>query len=247
MTSAESAQQPGYYGKVPSNGDFISRRLPESFVEAWDQWLRAGIAASRERLGQAWMDYYLNGPIWRFALSGGLLGPAPLAGVLMPSVDKVGRYFPLTVAAVLPSGSAPFQTVAGSEPWFRAAEDLALASLEDSFDLSVFDSAVAALGTPAAQSGSPAAQRQSFPVSDHVCVQIAPGQSQLEVQSRLADRVAAGALGAFGYWWTDGSVNVPSMVRIMPGLPSAADFALLLTPGQGLGPEASLDAVAPAQ
>ena len=49
MTSEESAPQPGYYGKVPTNGDFISRRLAESLVAPWDGWLRAGLAASRHR------------------------------------------------------------------------------------------------------------------------------------------------------------------------------------------------------
>ncbi len=247
MTGEDQALQPGYYGKVPSNGDFISRRLNESFVEPWDQWLRAGLAASREQLGHAWMDCYLNGPIWRFALSADLLGPAPVAGVLMPSVDKVGRYFPLTIAAPLPLDSSPFRTIAVGGAWFHAAEDLALGSLEDHFDLSAFDDAVAGLGVPVAPADTGTAQQQSFPVSDHACIQIPPGQSVTEIQSRLADQVAASALGGFGYWWTEGSVNVPPMARIVPGLPAPSAFALLLTPGQGIAVESSLDAGASAQ
>ena len=66
-----------------------------------------------------------------------------------------------------------------------------------------------------------------------------PAKTLSAVQCRLADRLAGSALGGFGYWWTEGSINVPSMARIMPGLPPPADFALLLTPGQGIAEEAA--------
>ena len=28
--------QQGFYGKLPVIGDFVTRRLPKAFVEAWD-------------------------------------------------------------------------------------------------------------------------------------------------------------------------------------------------------------------
>ncbi len=80
-------------------GDFVSRRLPASFV------LLGRMAASRlclpaeTELGAEWLETYLTSPIWRFALSGGVCGDRACAGIFMPSVDKVGRYFPLTLAA----------------------------------------------------------------------------------------------------------------------------------------------------
>src|SRR5690606_36950533 len=30
---------PGFYGKLPSRGDFVSRRLPADFIGQWDAWL----------------------------------------------------------------------------------------------------------------------------------------------------------------------------------------------------------------
>jgi len=47
---------PGYYGKIPNKGDFITRHLPGSFVEPWDQWLQSSIAASKAQLGEQWLD-----------------------------------------------------------------------------------------------------------------------------------------------------------------------------------------------
>ena len=42
---------PGFYGKIPLLGDFVSRRLPRHFIEPWDSWLQSAFAASREQLG----------------------------------------------------------------------------------------------------------------------------------------------------------------------------------------------------
>ena len=93
----------GLFGKLPSRGDFLRRRASDAFVDAWDAWLRECLAASREALGERWLDLYLTSPAWRFALSGGTCGPAPVIGTMVPSVDRVGRYLPLTLVANLPA------------------------------------------------------------------------------------------------------------------------------------------------
>ena len=128
----------GFYGKLPSHGDFLSRRLPRQFIEPWDQWLQGCIAASSEQLGKKWLDTFLFSPIWQFGLTAGLCGEDAWAGVMMPSVDKVGRYFPLTLAAKVDANQlrSLFDPAYG---WFDALTQLALSSLEYEFDLQRFD------------------------------------------------------------------------------------------------------------
>lgn len=128
----------GFYGKLPSHGDFLSRRLPRQFIEPWDHWLQDCVAASREQLGKRWLDTFLFSPIWQFGLPPGLCGEDAWAGVLMPSVDKVGRYFPLTLAAKVKTTELRplFDPACG---WFDALTQLALSSLEYGFDLQRFD------------------------------------------------------------------------------------------------------------
>ena len=91
----------GWYGKLPCLGDFASRRLDAEFITPWDAWLQRCIATSRQQLGEQWLDIYLTSPMWRFILAPGICGERACAGVLLPSVDKVGRYFPLTFALPL--------------------------------------------------------------------------------------------------------------------------------------------------
>src|SRR3954469_1298247 len=134
MISATSAAQEsfsaGWYGKIPGTADFITRRMRAAFRESWDRWLRSAIAGSRERLGGRWRDTFLSMPIWRFVLSPGMLTPNAWAGIMAPSVDAVGRSFPLAVASALPSASLNiFATLTAAESWYDDIETIALSAI----------------------------------------------------------------------------------------------------------------------
>lgn len=149
----------GCFGKLPARGDFLLRGLPRSFADPWHEWLLDGLQASRAALGEGWMDRYLNAPIWRFVLEAGVCGPQAAAGVMMSSVDKAGRHFPLTLVALL----APGKSADGAEadgPWFEAAEELALSALTHTLDVEAFVGSVGALSVPrSAGTSSSAAAR----------------------------------------------------------------------------------------
>ena len=87
----------GWFGKLPMLGDFASRRLPDAFIKPWDEWLQASLMTCKETTGERWLDLYLTFPVWRFVVSAGLIGDSCWIGVLLPSVDRVGRCFPLTI------------------------------------------------------------------------------------------------------------------------------------------------------
>lgn len=133
----ESTVIAGFYGKLPARGDFIRVGLTHAFTDPWDDWLRIAIAGSRERMGEDWLPAYLESPIWRFTLPAGLCGTQPVVGLMLPSVDKAGRYFPLTFAALCDAGS-------DTEAWLDRCEEAGFAALEQ--DLS--PDAIAAMIAP---------------------------------------------------------------------------------------------------
>ena len=92
----EGLTEVGFYGKLPCRGDFLQRRVSQDFVDVWDAWLQESLHETRKRLDEAWLNTYLTGPVWRFGLSAGVCGEHTYIGILVPSVDRVGRYFPLT-------------------------------------------------------------------------------------------------------------------------------------------------------
>lgn len=121
----------GAFGKMPALGDFFRLNVARSFSEPWDKWLQEGLIEVGAALAERWNDTYLTAPIWRFTLSGGLAGPAGALGVLMPSVDRVGRLFPLTLVAPLGAGACPLRVHFRARTRFEALEEIALAALED--------------------------------------------------------------------------------------------------------------------
>jgi len=120
----------GLFGKLPSRGDFVQLGLPGSFVRPWDAWLQQVMAGSQARMGDGWLPAYLESPVWRFVLPGGMCGAGAVLGLLMPSVDRVGRYFPLTLAAVFPPGAGvPAADAAGR--WLEVCETAGRAALDE--------------------------------------------------------------------------------------------------------------------
>jgi type VI secretion system protein ImpM len=120
----------GLFGKLPARGDFVQLGLPGSFVRPWDAWLQQAMAASQQQMGDAWLPAFLESPVWRFVLPGGMCGTGAVLGLLMPSVDRVGRYYPLTLATVFPpGGGAPPSDIA--ELWLEACETAGRAALDE--------------------------------------------------------------------------------------------------------------------
>lgn len=144
----------GWHGKLPTLGDFATRRLDSDFVEAWDRWLSEGLASRRVHDPQGWLAAYLASPTWRFLLLPGFL-PTPLhrqawAGVLMPSVDKVGRYYPLTLVGPLPE--VPRDTVSQRAlwVWLQQLEDAAIDALQEDWSIDRLEAELLRLGLPPA-------------------------------------------------------------------------------------------------
>lgn len=98
----------GFFGKLPTTGDFVSRGLPDRFRRNWDAWVTRHLAP-RLRDGAGWPAGGL-----RFRLvSGGRIA----AGVIVPGEDSAGRLFPLSLILIGPSLPAPD----GLDPWCDAA------------------------------------------------------------------------------------------------------------------------------
>lgn len=124
----------GLYGKLPAYGDFITRDLSPVFIDIWDEWLQHFISASKEQIGSDWLDIYLTSPIWKFALSPGVIDNKLWAGIMMPSVDKVGRYFPISLIQSFSTAHNPIDFMASQQAWYDNIETQCLIALEGSID-----------------------------------------------------------------------------------------------------------------
>ena len=238
-TSAALPFEVGFYGKLPTHGDFLRRRVSDGFVGVWDGWLQDCLAASRDALADQWLDVYLTSPVWRFVCAAGACGPVPVAGVMVPSVDRVGRYFPLTLVASLPSNADLVALPTAAAPFFEQAEALAVDALAaDHLDFQEFDAQVT--GLSARLDSLPAGPVALDPEADAILAGSNGGRWQLPIGSAaqiqaawqyLAGRRLSALYDPLVLWWTSGSSMVDPSCLIERGLPHPDAFAALLDGG----------------
>lgn len=226
-------EQPGFYGKLPVLGDFVSRRLPADFIRVWDGWLQRSLAASREHLGETWLDIYLTSPIWRFILSPGTCGATGWMGVLMPSVDRVGRYFPLTLVTAIKQEKSLGSLMVSATNWFEKLEHLALSALEDGFDLNAFDECLQkeVFLSPRSNDSEAMANtdrpNEQNPIAIHIAMD---NLSQLpEALVHLGSSVLSQVVSTYSLWNTNGSERVQPCLLAYQGLPPEAVFTELIS------------------
>jgi type VI secretion system protein ImpM len=212
----------GWYGKFPALGDFASRRLDPSFIDAWDQWLQSSLVGSQRMLGAHWQEHYLVAPIWHFLIGPGVIGEAARIGLLMPSVDRVGRAFPLTVCAALPF---PIPGLSASQAqqlmiWQEAIEDLMRRVLTEGLSLQQFEDQ---LETVQCELDGESAMTEPAQVTEGEATLTRTNElaSLLSQQPHWQDR---------SIWWLPPQTNCAS-TRIHSGLPGAADFTRMLCEG----------------
>jgi type VI secretion system protein ImpM len=218
----------GFYGKLITAGDFIRRGFPRDLYEHWDPWLQRGLVVSREQLGETWLSAYLSAPIWRFALAAGVAGDRAWVGAMMPSVDRVGRYFPLTVVAEAPPGASVFSAARAAEPWLQEVEQTLLETLEgEGIDA---DSLLERLAVPASLSASPAPETSAAEEPPpHLAIQTSARPDSDLIARTMAALLARRQLGAqMSLWWSAGSDRVAAGARLYQGLPAESDFWRLL-------------------
>jgi type VI secretion system protein ImpM len=108
----------GFFGKLPSRGDFVRAGLSRAIVTAWDGWLQDVMPMSHEALDAA----LGSAPAWRFDFGAGVCGPHAACGLFLPSADRVGRSFPLLIAA---------ESAMATDAFLDAAEHIGLEAIRD--------------------------------------------------------------------------------------------------------------------
>jgi type VI secretion system protein ImpM len=226
----------GWYGKIPSLGDFASRRLSAAFIEVWDSWLQRSIAASRASLGDRWLEIYLTSPIWRFALMPEALGTSAWAGILMPSVDKVGRHFPLTIAIELSETMNAPLSILSAQSWFAELETVALAALDLNCSADDLEDRLRNVdfSTPSPESADPNPEIEKLalwwqrPASVTESIRIPAADALLPMFRAVAQSALnAGATGKT-IWWSKSLQSESMQLVCVSGLPPDEQFTAFL-------------------
>lgn len=217
----------GLYGKLPSHGDFVHRNLPAKFINTWDEWLRHFVSSSQELMGEQWLDVYLTSPIWRFVLSAGIIDENHWAGIVLPSVDQVGRYYPFSIVMPLTAAISPFEFISVNNSWFEQIEELALQALDGQLSLeevismtkqqkSILPMAYCKTGERIQSNGS---VQINFQYSEELPANVYP---------HLLDSLLSSKVGAYSVWSSTGSESVAPCLVSATGLPSSRQIPAMM-------------------
>lgn len=217
----------GVYGKHPAKGDFLEYGLPAGLRPLLEVWLDSVLAETRESLGQEWEYRWHHAPMLRFWLGEGIWGQ-PVAGVMAPTQDRVGRRFPLVVVTTGEPGQPAPPAVDPDQSWYDAAEAHLAATLTRA-DLSAPSALIEGLIAPACRDD------QGGP-GDFWAVREGAALSGLWSDVALTDhrRAVAGR----SYWWVAGAELAP--VSPDPA-PLSAEVAVQLPDPDAAGDEEQIE------
>jgi type VI secretion system protein ImpM len=215
------------YGKLPTKRDFIAIGATRDFLDRWEPWLQSAVSASQTMLKDRWQDAFLKAPIWRFWLGADLCG-VPVIGAFMPSLDKVGRYFPLTLLACADQGATiPPPEINSQDDWFKATEDFLISTLDHE---KTFEAAVQSLNELAMPLQNSPAGPPDILMDGNATASIRSGEQAFadifaSLRQADPDKIYAGTT----FWWTAGGEDFAPMAFCVKRMPDPFLFAGMLT------------------
>ena len=221
----------GLFGKLSAKRDFIAIATPRNFLEAWEPWLQASLSASRHQLGAQWQQTFLTTPVWRFWLGADVCGMT-VAGAIMPSLDGVGRYYPLTLHAIA-DADAPIAPpdIDAQDDWFGMAENFLLSTLDQQAVFEDVSSALERLAVPRTQSPG-ADDGKVVALGKGMAAMISAGDGFGAALSSLR-AASPDVYAAASFWWTNGGGDFPPMALSCRGLPDPYRYSTLLSGNLG--------------
>lgn len=227
LTSVDAAAVPGWYGKLASLGDFAQRRLPPAWVQSCDTWLSHVMQRCSDQLGEHWLQTYLTAPVLRFAWAPGVLDGQWWFGLLMPSCDNVGRYYPLMIAQ--PRSRPPTDRIGLDhlELWYDHLARAALHTLNDQTSVDSFEQALGEAPLwPTPGPASPLSTRSTASAERYEMAASIPVSRWLPAMAstELLARVAGCTM-----WWRVTADGSPASISVVHRLPGADAFIDLLT------------------
>ncbi|HET7931502.1 MAG TPA: type VI secretion system-associated protein TagF [Rhodanobacteraceae bacterium] len=217
----------GFFGKLPGMGDFVQRRLPGAFVSAWDARFEGAVSAARAAFAEDWRSLWQTAPVWRFALMPGVCGVTAWVGVTGPSVDRVGRSFPMVLACPLTDADTFGRIVRNGAGWFDALERTCRGA-DATPTAESFDATVAALPAPVDWLQGAAAACSDATDWTQADVWCMPWQAVAEDRQLAAWLAVCMETDDACLWWTHGNPRVPSCAVLTHGLPRPVDYPAFL-------------------
>ncbi|MFN9450162.1 MAG: type VI secretion system-associated protein TagF [Rubrivivax sp.] len=223
----------GFHGKLPALGDFVSRGWSTEFSQALDRFVQTAMAAAYAETPAPVLES--QGRAVALVIRPGIVSTSGWMGLLAPSEDRVGRYFPICVGLET-DAQDPAELLTPGWPSRRWTDELLERVLRVQVDAQGAQALMEALPEPARWltgwcEGTPRPDRLPAGASERRgAVQVAfegPWEQLTDDQCNHALQAAAlagvhGVVlaedGAHHIWFADGSAqNGPAFAALFDG------------------------------
>jgi type VI secretion system protein ImpM len=142
----------------------------------------------------------------------------------VPSVDSVGRYFPLTIAHPISADNCLFDFLLKHCQWFSQLEEIAIASLQNYLDA---EALMQALQLPDELISSTPPNNSGAKLSNGLLSHVSTPDLG-EVYANLLHQIVTPQTESYSLWWSQGSQRMQPSLLHVKGLPEAQQFAAFL-------------------
>ncbi|MDU6413894.1 type VI secretion system-associated protein TagF [Mixta calida] len=218
----------GWYGKLPSAGDFLQRRFPDAVARQWTHWFQVGLLNwqknEEQRPGET--QRFAKAPVWNFVVPPMLGSQLVQMGCLRPARDSVGRQYPVcALFSFTPTEWSNARLVLAGE-WYQRLGRTLLHAVNNGYSADKLDDALLAIPSPPLPDAS---QR-----SDILDV-IGYGENATNLSwKQVAECFDPQRYTSF--WWTNQCDGYPLYTHLHSGNFTGQLFSLLFDPAGGARP-----------
>lgn len=144
----------------------------------------------------------------------------------MPSVDRVGRYFPLTIATKLPADTNPFDFISSYSSWYGELEELALSALHGNLAIDELAEHLTSMEltiNPSYQRNEPQSGAKILLAEKEF-----EEQTAMSLYGQFLDYLLTESSSRYSVWSTDGSERIAPSVFTTQHLPALDKMPAML-------------------
>ena len=222
-----NASAMGWYGKLPSTGDFLQRRFPDDLLRQWTQWFQVGLLAWQQEKTLDNESRFSNAPVWNFIVPPMLSGQMVQMGCLLPGRDRVGREYPLCAQLAFTPLEWKPQILSQAGDWYHNVGLTLLHAVRNSFSAEQLDQALLAISAP-----SIVVPNNRSGILDVMSDEL----DELRMIEWPQATECFDPLRQTSFWWTNGGDKYPRYTHVHSGNFTAQLFTFLFDPSGGARP-----------
>ncbi|KAB8310353.1 type VI secretion system-associated protein TagF [Erwinia endophytica] len=218
-----------WYGKLPSAGDFLKRRFPDTLWQQWSHWFQVGLLNWQKKNDEPRPQgerQFGKAPVWNFVVPPMLGSQWVQMGCLLPARDNVGRQYPVcALVTCSPQQWTPWQLAMAGE-WYQQLGRSLLHAVRNSYSAEQLDQMLLTIPPPPVlEPGSRSQILDVIGYADQPCT--------------LSWRQAADCFDPQHYtsfWWTNQTDGYPLYTHVHSGNFTGQLFSMLFDPAAGARP-----------